>query len=109
MHQGSWMALVDGEFVRRNSSTPEDCVLYIVRFAQGDDGRSGDLIDCTPIRNVGGLATYPLREGVATGGPEHPGVNVTIFAASDREAIDAARNRAEAYGRERAQAHRAGA
>jgi len=73
-------------------------ILYIVRFGQAGDGGCGDLIDCTPIRNVGGLANYPLREDVATGGPANPGVNVAIFAASDREAIEAARNRAEAYG-----------
>lgn len=78
---------------------PEDRILFIVRFDRAGDGGCGDLIDCTPVRNVGGLANYPLREGVAAGGPEHPGVNVAILAASDREAIEAARNRAEAYGR----------
>lgn len=72
----------------------EDCVLYIVRFAQGDDDRSGDLIDCTPIRNIGGLATYPLREGVAAVDRR---VNVAIFAAAEREAIEGARTRGYAY------------
>jgi len=77
---------------------PEDRILFVVRFDQDSDGGCGDLIDCTPVRNVGGLANYPLREGVATGGPANPGVNVAILAASDSEAIEAARNRAEAYG-----------
>lgn len=72
--------------------------LFIVRFGRTDDGGCGDLIDRTQVRDVGGLASYPLREGVAAGDPEHPGVNVAIFAASDREAIEGARNRAEAYG-----------
>ena len=74
-------------------------VLYIVRFGRAGDGECGDLIDCTPIRNVGGLANYPLREGVATRGPVHPGVNVAVFAASDRKAIEEARHRADVYGR----------
>ncbi len=88
---------------------PEDRVLFIVRFGEAGDGGCGDVIDCTPIRNIGGLANYPLWEDVAISGPANPGVNVALYAASDREAIEEARKRADAYGRERGHAHRVGA
>jgi hypothetical protein len=83
--------------------------LFIVRFRQTDDGGCGDVIDCTQVNEIGGLASYPLREGVATGGPANPGVNVALFAASDREAIAEARTRGDAYGRAHGHAHRGGA
>lgn len=73
--------------------------LFIVRFGQAGDGGCGDVLDCTQVRDVGGLASYPLREGVATGGPANPGVNVAVFAASEREAIRDARKRGDAYAR----------
>lgn len=72
--------------------------LFIVRFGRSDDGGCGDVIDCTQVREVGGLASYPLREGVATSGPVNPGVNVALFAAFEREAIAEARTRGDAYG-----------
>lgn len=73
--------------------------LFIVRLGRADDGGSGDVIDCTRVNEIGALASYPLREGVATGGPANPGVNVAVFAASEREAIAEARMRGNAYGR----------
>lgn len=73
--------------------------LFVVRFGRTDDGGCGDVIDCTQVKEIGGLASYSLREGVAAGGPANPGVNVAVFAASDREAITEARTRGDAYGR----------
>ncbi len=64
------------------------------------DGQTGDLADDHYRR---------FREDVAISSPGNPGVNVALYAASDREAIEEARKRADAYGRERGHAHRVGA
>lgn len=72
---------------------------FIVRFERARDGGCGDLIDCTQVRKVGGLASYPLRDGVATSGPPAPRVNVAIHAGSEPEAAAEARTRGDAYAR----------
>ncbi len=77
----------------------DERALFIVRFGRADDGGSGDLIDCTRVNEIGGLSSFPIREGVATGTPANPGINVAVFAASEREAITEARTRGDAYGR----------
>lgn len=72
----------------------DDRDLFIVRFARDRAGVGGDPVDCTRVDELGGLATYPVREGVAAA--EH-GINVAVRAASETEAVSHARERADAY------------
>lgn len=70
--------------------------LYIVRIERVRDGGSGDVVDCTRVDELGGLATYPLREGIAAA---ERGVNVAVRAASEPDALADARERGNAYTR----------
>jgi hypothetical protein len=77
----------------------DERVLFIVQFERTHDGGCGDVVACTQVQAMGGLGAYQVREEVVTEGPTNPGVNVSVFAATEHEAITEARTRGDAYGR----------
>ncbi len=77
----------------------DDRILYVVNFTRGDDGGCDALIACEPVKPIPFMGKEQWEESVFTNGPANAGVNVTVFAISEDEAVVEARARGDAYGR----------